>query len=112
LPAGGAARVEDHRPDGFLGQPLLDLPNQLLALFLVGLHRLLIDQLVDLRAAIPAIVPLGAAHVILVKGLVRIVDPGLGDLEPHREVLAHHLGVPLGGVDDFELRVDIDLLQL
>jgi hypothetical protein len=48
LPADCPARQEDDGPRIVFHQPALDVPNQLLALYLIGLDRLLIDQLVDL----------------------------------------------------------------
>src|SRR6516164_6013781 len=66
LPASSRAGIEDDRPRGILRQSPFDLPNQLLAFFIVGLHRLLVDQFVDLGIAITGVVTLGAAHEILV----------------------------------------------
>src|ERR1700730_7015766 len=52
MPASRATRVKDDRTGIVLRQSSFDFPYQLLAFFLVGLHRLLIDQLVDLRIAV------------------------------------------------------------
>src|SRR6516225_10315592 len=56
LPARSAAAVKDDRSGTVLGQPAFDLPHQLLALFLIGLDRLLLDQLVHCGVAV--IVPI------------------------------------------------------
>src|SRR3984893_15487580 len=109
LPTGSAARVEDDRTSAVLGQPHFDFPYQLFAFVLIGLRRLAVDQLVDLQAALGGIVPLRTTDIIFVELLIRIVDTGFRDTEPDCKVLAHHLGIPLDGVDRFELRVDIDL---
>src|SRR6266849_10864657 len=52
LPAGCAAVVKEDRSGAVLRQFALYLPHQLLALFLVGLDGLLIDQLVHFGAAV------------------------------------------------------------
>src|SRR5438132_1060282 len=46
LPAGRDAAVGDDRPGEILGQFAFDRPQYLPAPFLIGLHRLLLDQLV------------------------------------------------------------------
>src|SRR5438270_13278741 len=81
LPARSAARVKDHRPGTVLGQPLFDFPDQFFALVLVWLHRLPIDQLVDLGAAIAGIVALRTARVVFIELLVGIVDTRFRDAE-------------------------------
>src|SRR5438132_7910392 len=43
LPAGRLAVVSDDRPGSVLLQFLVDLPHQLFAFFLVGLHRLPVE---------------------------------------------------------------------
>src|ERR1700732_568131 len=63
-PAGRAAVVEENWSSAVLRQLPFDLPDQLFALFLVGLDRLSIDQLVDIRIAITVIVQFAAAPVI------------------------------------------------
>src|SRR6202158_3080507 len=45
--AGCLTGIENDRSRDILDQPALDLPHQFLALLRVGLHRLLVDQLVD-----------------------------------------------------------------
>ena len=62
----------DDRPSAILGQPLLDLPYQLLALLLVELVRLPVDQLVNFGIAIAVGVVLGPAGVGLVENLVGV----------------------------------------
>src|SRR5947199_7452794 len=56
LLAGRAARIEDDRPCRILRQFLFDLAYQLLPLFRIRLHRLLVNQLVNLRTAKAGIV--------------------------------------------------------
>jgi len=73
LPAAGVATEVQHRADHVLLQAAVDLPHELLALLLVGLHRLLVDQLVDLLVAVVH-VGARAAHVALVELLVGLVD--------------------------------------
>jgi hypothetical protein len=74
LPAGRSSRVINDRPGAVLSQPALDLPHQLLPLFLVELSRLPIDQLVDFRIAIAVRVIFGAAGVGLIENLVGLID--------------------------------------
>jgi hypothetical protein len=51
------------------------------ALLLVGLARLLLDQLVDLSIAVTVVICFRTANVILIEGLVRIVDAFAGKIE-------------------------------
>src|SRR5271165_5009715 len=89
-----------------------DLPHQFLALFLVGLGGLPVDQLVHLRITVPVIVSFRTTGVILIKILVGVVQRVSGKIGTNRVVLAHDLRVPVGSVDRFELAVDVNLLQL
>src|SRR6516164_4976236 len=57
LAAGGAGREVEHRADPGLGEHALDLPDDLFAFFRVGLHRLPVNQLIEVVVAVPAIVP-------------------------------------------------------
>jgi hypothetical protein len=109
LPACCATVVKDDRSSAILGQFPFDLPHQLLPLFLVGLDRLPIDQLVHLGAAVTVIVQLGTAPIKQMKVLVW-VGPAPRAGEGDDLVLAHAPGKPVGGVDGFELAVDVDLL--
>jgi len=84
LPASRAAVVKDDRSGAILRQLPFDLPDQLLALFLVGLDRLSVDQLVDCRTAVTVIVQLAAAPVIQVEVLVGI-GPASYRAEPNGE---------------------------
>src|ERR1051326_5076578 len=112
LPAARPGWVEEHRPEGSFGQFALGLPDDFFALLWIGLHRLPVDQLVELRVAVPGIVAARAGIKILVEHLVRIVDPGLDRHHADRVILAHHLGIPQRGIDEVEFAVDVDLLQL
>src|SRR6516162_670658 len=57
-PAGPEPVVEDHRPRRILLQPAVDLPDQLLALCLVRLDRLLRVHLLELWVAIVRVIAL------------------------------------------------------
>src|SRR5215469_6118058 len=111
LPAGRAAVVKDDWSSAVLGQFPLDLPYQPLALFLDSLDRLTINQLVHRGAAVTVIVQLGTASVKQMQILVW-VWPASRAGEGYDVVLAHDPGKPVGGVNRFELAVDVDLLQL
>src|SRR5947207_7156039 len=56
----------------------------------VRFHRLRVDQLLGYFIAVARIVPLGAANVVLIEFLVRIIEPTRGDLTPELVILAHH----------------------
>ena len=71
-----------------------------------------INQRIDLLIAVSTIIARGAAGIVLVEILVRVVEPVLTDHHANSEVLANHLGEPVGCIDHLELGVDIDLLQL
>src|SRR5579883_3537287 len=70
LPAGRRAAIEDDRPRHILLELLVDLPGEALALLAIALHRLRIEQLLDILVAVLRVVALGAAGVILVEGLI------------------------------------------
>src|SRR6516164_7147902 len=72
LPAGSLAGIKDDGPGADLGQLAFDRPQQLLAPSLVGLDRLLLDQLVHLRVAIAVPVPAGTASVKQIEDLVGV----------------------------------------
>src|SRR6266700_2064949 len=72
VPAGRATVVKDDWSGAFLRQLPFDRPHQLLALSLVGLGRLPLSQLVDLRAAVAVKVQLAAAPVQLVEDLIGV----------------------------------------
>src|SRR6516165_4097883 len=72
LPAAATSIVKDYRAGTVLGQLAFDFPNQSSARLLIGLCRLLIDQLVDLRIAVAVVVQVSAAPVEQVKVLVGI----------------------------------------
>src|SRR5437016_412047 len=73
-------RVEDDRTGAVLGQPPFDLPHQLLALLLVGLRRLPVDQLVEFGIAITRVVALCRTDVVLIELLVRVIDGAFADV--------------------------------
>src|SRR6516225_1400300 len=110
LPAGSAAAVENDRAGAVLRQLTLDQPHQLLALLLVRLDRLLLDQLVNRGVAVIVPIEFRAASITQWKGLIGV--RGTLEVEPDDVVPAQHLWEEVGGVDRFELAVDIDLFQL
>src|SRR5439155_15650125 len=112
LTAVAGGKIHDDRPNALLGQFALDLPNQGLALFLVRLHRLPVDHLVELGIAVLDVVPFGAARIVLVKILIWIIDAIAGEIERYREILAVKARKPLRRVDRLEFAVYVDLLQL
>src|SRR3954454_19337721 len=61
LPASGGAEVVDDRPRAVFLQFLVDVPDQTLALLLVGFRRLLLEQLLELAVAVAGVVALRAA---------------------------------------------------
>src|SRR5215204_7625522 len=101
LPAVAGRRVEDDRASSVLGKLLLDFPDQRLALVLVGLHRLLVDHLVELGVAVFVVVALRTAHVVLVEILVGLVDAVAGQVQRDDVVLAVEAREPLRRVDRF-----------
>src|SRR5437764_3347774 len=74
LPTGCGAEVVDDRPRAVLLQSLVDVPDQALALLLVGFGRLLLEQLLDVAVAVASVVALRAAAVILVEHLIGVID--------------------------------------
>src|SRR5215468_4430463 len=72
-PTDPSAIVVDDRPRVVLRQLAFDFPRQGFALLLIGLHRLLVDQLVDCRIAVAVIVSFGTAGVILIQALIGVV---------------------------------------
>src|SRR6516164_5201974 len=112
LPAGGEPQVIDDRPRLVLLQSSVDLPHQPLALLLVALHRLLLEHFLQLGIAIPGVVPLRAAGVILIELRIGVVDADPGEIEANLVILAVDFGKPIGRLDRVELAVDVDLLQL
>src|SRR5215469_2814034 len=72
LPAAATSIVKDDRAGTVLGELPFDFPNQSSARLLIGLSRLLIDQLVDLRIAVAVVVQISAAPVEQVKVLVGV----------------------------------------
>src|SRR5215472_7478736 len=109
LPAAATSIVKNDWPGTVLCQLPFDLPNDLLSLFLIGLSRLLIDQLVDLRTAMTIVVQIPAATVKQVKVLVGI-GAASREVEADDIILSHDLGEPKGAVDCVELAINIDLL--
>src|SRR5215472_11255066 len=112
LPAGGAPQVIDDRPRLILLQSPVDLPHQPLALLLVGLHRLLLEHFLQLGIAIPGVITLRAARIILIELRIGVVDADPSEIEADLIILAVNLGKPVGGLDRVELAVDVDLFEL
>ena len=80
--------MHDDRPGAVFLQLAVDFPDDLLALLLIGLGRLPVDQRVDLPIAVAGVVALRAADVVLVELLVRIVDAAAGQIEADQIILA------------------------
>src|SRR5439155_16864611 len=112
LPTGRLDVVIDDWPSRILLKLSVDLPHQLLALFLVHHRRLLVELLVELGIAIAAVVPGRAAGVVLVELLVRVVDAAASAVLCHGIVLAGHLRMPVGALNRLQYAVDVNLLQL
>src|SRR5262245_29510460 len=93
LPAGRAAVVKDVRARTVLSQFPLDPPHHPLALFLIGLTRLPVDQLVHLGATVSIVVQFAAAPVKQLEILVG-VGPTSGAGEADDVILAHDLRKP------------------
>ena len=87
----------------------VDLPHQMLALFLVGLHRLLVDQLVELAVAVFRVVAVRVANVVLVEILVWVVEPAADETLGESEVATDQSRQPIRGFDQLDLGVDPDL---
>src|SRR6516162_5875867 len=64
----------------------VDLPGELLALFLVKLHRLLVDQLVELAVTIFRVVAVRVADVVFVEILVGVVETAANEALSKNEV--------------------------
>src|SRR6516225_11674198 len=95
LPARAPAAVEDDRTSDVLLQLLVDLPDQLLALLDIRFLRLLVEQLFDVLVAVVRVVPLRAAGIVLVEGLVGIVDRVASQVKAKGIILARELRGPL-----------------
>src|ERR1700730_16370942 len=91
---------------------LRSISHELLALFLIGFHRLPIDLPVEFGIAVPAVIAVRAAGIILVKLLVGVVDATASAIHRHTIVFARHLCVPIGGLYCIQFTIDIDLLEL
>src|ERR1700737_158260 len=94
--AGARAGVENDGARPLFLKLLVDLPDQLLALRNIGLHRLLAEQLLDILVAVIGVVPLRIAGIVLVKRLVGIVDRISGEVEAERIILARNFREPVG----------------
>src|SRR5579871_382342 len=101
--------VQDRAHDVFL-QLAVDLPNELSALLLVGLHRLPVDQLVQLGVAVMRVIAVGSAHVILIKILIGVVETRSDQALRHHKIAAHQLRQPACRFGQRQLGVDPDLL--
>src|SRR6516162_2421281 len=110
-PAGRTPGIEDNRPRLVLGQFALDCPYQLLPALPVGLHRLLLDQLIDFRIAVVVPIEARSTSVVQIEDRIGVLSADL-PAESDREILPQnfrHIGV---GFDRVELSLDINLLQL
>ena len=80
LPAGRKAVVVKDRPSTIVLQFFVYLPNEMPTLLLIGLHGLLIEQLVDLGIAVAGVIAVRTAGVILIELRVGVVHPGAGQI--------------------------------
>jgi hypothetical protein len=69
---------------------------------------LFVEQRLQVLVAVVRVVALGAAGIVLVEGLVRVVDAVAGEVEADGIVVARDLREPLARLNRVELRVDID----
>jgi len=83
-----------------------------LSFLLVGFHRLLLEHILQLGIAIPGVVTLRAARVILIELCIGVVDADPGEIEADLVILAVDLRKPVGGLDRVELAVDVDPFEL
>src|SRR5206468_1941077 len=88
LPAGGEPQVIDDRPCLVLLQSPVDFPYQPPALFLVGLHGLLIEQLLQIGIAIASVVTLRATCVVLIELRIRVIGSDSREIEADRVIVA------------------------
>src|SRR5438445_636964 len=84
---------------------------------LVGLHGAWNYSAETARSAVarpPQHAPFAVCrtYIVLVELLIRVVDGALADIEANDKIFPHDPGIPLSGVDGFELAVDVDFLQL
>jgi hypothetical protein len=87
-------------------------PTPALALLLVGLDRLLLEHFLQIGIAIPGVVTLRAAGVVLIELGIRVIGSDPREIEANRVIFAIDLGKPVGGLDRVELAIDVDLFEL
>src|SRR5437660_6631647 len=92
--AGPEAVLINDRAGRVLLELPVDIPDQFLALFLVGLDRLLIVHFFELGIAVVCVIAFGTAGIMLVEIGVRIVVPRARQIGASREALARHLWEP------------------
>src|SRR3546814_3760481 len=85
MPAADSDGVVQGRAGHLFLELPVDLPDDLTALFLIGLHRLLVEQGLQLLVAVSVIVADRIAGVVLVEVLVGIVDGRARHVHRHRE---------------------------
>src|SRR6202047_2244865 len=100
--AGTTAVIEDDRSGAVFRQPAVDLPDQSLALCLVGLDRLLLVHLLELGVAVVGVIALRTAGIMLVEIGVGIIDSRPRQIGADHEVLAGDLGKPIYGFDSIQ----------
>src|SRR5258708_29424551 len=96
LPAGRGAEMVDDRARAILLQFLVDVPDQALALFLVGFRRLLLEQFFELGVAIAGAVALAAAAVLLAESLIGAANAAAGVAHAELEAAPRHLREAVG----------------
>src|SRR5438874_3464108 len=112
LPARREAIMEQDGSSSILLQPLVDFPNKMPALVLIRLHRLSVEQLVDLGIAIRGIVTVRAAGVILVELRVGVVHARTRQIQSDFVILAVDLWKPVGRFNGLKFPININFLEL
>src|SRR5262249_62163752 len=87
-------------------------PNHLATLADIALARLRLKQLGDFWVAVFREIVLGVASIALDQRRIRIVHAGSGQIESDPIVLARSAPEPNAGFDDFELRREMELIEL
>src|SRR4051794_38558692 len=112
LSTGCAARVEDDRAHPTFVQLALDLPDQLPARTCIRDGRLAFDQLIDIRVTIAVRIRRAVAAIVLEEIGVWVIDAVGGNINSNYVILAGHLRIPVCGVDQFKITIDVDLPKL
>src|SRR6266851_3633638 len=66
----------------------------------------------QLGTAIPGVVTLRAAGVVLIELCIRVISSDPSEIEADRVIFAIDFGKPVGGLDRVEFAIDVDLFEL